>query len=137
MANEKNLIPVAKRTKKEQREIARMGGKASGEVRRRKKTMKEVAEVILSLPLKDRALDDIDALMSLEGIKGKNITVQETMTIALIKKAMTGNLQAIKLMSEVMGELVEKQEVTHTADNSFMTALNGKAEEVWKNEKEK
>ncbi len=137
MANDKNLIPTTKRTKREVRENSRKGGIKSGEVRRRKKTMKEVAEVILSLPLKDRALDDIDALMSLEGIKGKNITVQETMTIALIKKAMTGNLQAIKLMSEVMGEIVEKQEIEHKADNSFMTALNGKAEEVWKNEEKK
>lgn len=128
---------MTKDTKKKARELGRRGGIKSGEVKRRKKTMKEVAEVILSLPLKDKALDDIDALMSLEGIKGKNITVQETMTIALIKKAMTGNLQAIKLMSEVMGELVEKQEVEHKADNSFMTALNGTAEKVWKNEEKK
>ena len=137
MANDKNLIPVTKKTKREQREIARKGGVKSGEVRRRKKTMREVAELILSLPLKDKELDDIDALMSLEGIKGKNITVQETMTIALIKKAMQGNLQAIKLMSEVMGEIVEKQEVEHKADNSFMDALNGKAKEIWKDEEKK
>ena len=37
MANEQNLIPLNKRTKSEQREYARKGGKKSGEVRRKRK----------------------------------------------------------------------------------------------------
>jgi hypothetical protein len=41
MANEKNLVPQNKRTKSEQREIARMGGKRSGEVRRENKLIKD------------------------------------------------------------------------------------------------
>ena len=40
MANEENLIPMDERTENEQREIARKGGKKSGEARRRKKDMK-------------------------------------------------------------------------------------------------
>lgn len=39
-----NLIPQNMRTKEEQRDIATMGGKASGEARRRKKTLREMFE---------------------------------------------------------------------------------------------
>ena len=37
----KNLIPQNKRTKEQQKEIARKGGIASGESRRKRKTFKE------------------------------------------------------------------------------------------------
>ncbi|MEE0931266.1 MAG: hypothetical protein UIM53_09720 [Acutalibacteraceae bacterium] len=50
MPNEKNLIPINKRTKKEQREIVSKGGKRSGEVRRRKKSMKQVMDMLLQMP---------------------------------------------------------------------------------------
>ena len=48
MANEnKNLIPQSERTKDEQREIARMGGIASGKARREKKTIQKILEDLL------------------------------------------------------------------------------------------
>lgn len=47
MANNKNLISLAKRTTNEKREIARMGGKASGEARRKRKTFKEQFLIML------------------------------------------------------------------------------------------
>ena len=49
MANEENLIPMDERTENEQREIARKGGKKSGEARRRKKDMKAKMKLLLSL----------------------------------------------------------------------------------------
>ena len=48
MANNENLIPMNERTKKEQREIARQGGIASGEARREKATMKKTLEMLLN-----------------------------------------------------------------------------------------
>ena len=42
MKGKENLIPLNKRTKEEQREIAKMGGKKSGEVRREKKKLSEI-----------------------------------------------------------------------------------------------
>lgn len=45
MAQE-DLIPLNRRTKDEQKEIARQGGIASGAARRRKKTYAELAEII-------------------------------------------------------------------------------------------
>lgn len=44
MANEKNLIPNSERTPSELREITKKGGIKSGEVRRQKKTLSELAK---------------------------------------------------------------------------------------------
>ena len=51
-----NLKPP--RTKDEARERGQNGGKASGEARRRKKALKEEFEILLSMPLADKALQD-------------------------------------------------------------------------------
>ena len=53
MANDENLIPFGERTESEQRAIQSAGGKASGEARRKRKAMKEQAELLLSLPFQD------------------------------------------------------------------------------------
>ena len=54
MANEnKNLIPQSERTKDEQREIARMGGIASGKARREKKTIQKILADLLDSEIKD------------------------------------------------------------------------------------
>ena len=54
MSGEKNLIPLNRRTKEEQKEITTAGGKASGESRRRKRSLKDAADLFLSLPISDQ-----------------------------------------------------------------------------------
>ena len=54
MANEENLIPNEERTPSERRENARKAGIASGKARRRKRSMKEAADLFLSLPVSDK-----------------------------------------------------------------------------------
>ena len=54
MSNEKNLVPFTERTESEQRAIQQKGGIASGAARRRKRSLKEAADVYLSLPVADR-----------------------------------------------------------------------------------
>ena len=46
MANEQNLIPFNKRSKSEAREINKKGGIASGEARRRKRQLGEIANIV-------------------------------------------------------------------------------------------
>lgn len=57
MTGEKNLIPMNKRTKEEQKEIVIQGGKASGKARREKKLFRDIIEQLLTskapLPLKE------------------------------------------------------------------------------------
>ena len=47
MANEENLIPFNQRTESEQREIAKKGGEASAEARRKKKSRQELLQTFL------------------------------------------------------------------------------------------
>ena len=53
--NVKNLTPLSKRTKKEQREIAMKGGIASGEARRNKRDLRDKYRIMLEL-LANKAL---------------------------------------------------------------------------------
>ena len=56
MANEQNLITQRDRSPEERRKVAQMGQKASAEARRRKKSIREVLEVILSLDAPEEML---------------------------------------------------------------------------------
>ena len=73
MANEQNLIPQNKRTKTEQREIAKKGGKASGKSRRKKKYIKEQLETLMLLDLTDTTLTNN---MHRLGIAEDDMTIQ-------------------------------------------------------------
>ena len=53
MANEQNLIPfTSNQSREEAKKNGAKGGRKSGEVRRKRKAMKEQAELLLSLPFK-------------------------------------------------------------------------------------
>lgn len=99
MANEQNLIPFNKRTAREQREYARKGGRKSGEVRRKRKAMKEQMEILLSLPFKQsEALDFMKDL----GIEEDNLDNQMALIVAMYGKALKGDVQAFNTIREVV-----------------------------------
>ena len=98
MANEKNLIPWNKRTEKEQREYARKGGKKSGEVRRKRKAMKEQMEMLLTLPVKNQEQHSFIASL---GINEKEIDNQMALIVAMYAKALKGDVQAFNAIREV------------------------------------
>ena len=75
-----NLIPVTQRTKEEARQISRKGGKKSGEARALKKTFKETAKAKCTPEVLDK-------------ITGR-----------IIQMAMAGNLNAFKILREMLGE---------------------------------
>lgn len=92
MANEGNLIPFNERTESEQRAIATAGGKASGEARRKRKSLKE--ELLLML---------------------EDEEVQKSVTIALINQAQKGNVKAYEMIRDTIEEKpVEKVQSTQT-----------------------
>lgn len=104
MANEQNLIPFTKLTEKEQRELARKGGKASGKARREKKSMRESLEVILGMALKPGKAQDVEQIKNFTEIKGKNITVEQAMLIAQVQKALKGDTQALAFLRDTSGQ---------------------------------
>lgn len=81
-----NLVPMNKRTKEEQREIAKKGGKASGEARRRKRELKELLEIALE--------------QKTEG----GDTKAECITNMLVEQAMAGNTKAYRLIRDTLGQ---------------------------------
>ena len=97
MANEQNLIPNSERTPSELREMARNGGLASGEARRKRKTLKEELLLMLS-----------------DG------HIQERISLALINEAINGNnagsvTKAFEVIRDTIGERpVEKVQATQT-----------------------
>lgn len=84
MANEQNLIPLNKRPKSEQREIARKGGIANGKLRLRNKHGKELVRALLSMQEADPQIrEELRAL----GIDPDEMTNEVTMHIRQMQKA--------------------------------------------------
>lgn len=101
MANESNLIPLDKRTKEEQREICSNGGKASGVARRRKRSLKEAADLFLSLPVSDtKSWNKI----AKQGVDPEDIDNQMAIIIGLSMKAAKGDSKAAKVLFDLLGE---------------------------------
>lgn len=88
-------------TAEEQQKIATMGGKASGEARRRKKQLK----------------DDLIRLLE----TGDN---QNNMCLELMTKALNGDIRAFEVIRDTIGEkpkeqIEERQEVKIVVDDDF------------------
>ena len=100
MARE-DLVPLNRRTKDEQKEIAKKGGIASGVARRKKRSMREVLKMLKDMPVKDRK---IIAQLQAAGIDDKDMTIGAAMAFSAIIHAMKGNGQMMNLVLDVMGE---------------------------------
>ena len=115
-----NLIPQSERTKEEQRAVAKMGGIASGKARREKKAMKDTLAMLLSMPLNEGSTDRVEEIQNLASVKGKNITVQEAIMLAQIKKAMKGDTRAAEYIRDTSGnKLKEGVEISGSVNNPF------------------
>jgi hypothetical protein len=121
MGKEKNLIPFDERTESEHREIARKGGKASGVARREKKAMKATLEALLSMPIEDGKLDDIELIKSFGALNGKNISVQEAIVMSALQKALNGDIKAFKAIAEILADKTSSE--TDDEDESGVIVL--------------
>ena len=99
-----NLIPQSERTKAEQREIARKGGIASGKARKEKKALKETLETLLAMPMKNGKSIDVEEIQSIAAVKGKNITMQEAIMVAMLNKAAKGDVRAAEYVRDTIGQ---------------------------------
>lgn len=91
MANEKNLIPNSERTPSELREITKKGGIKSGEVRRQKKTLSELAKMIAENPAPTTAKKKLAKM----GISDEDANNNACIVAAVYDKAIKGNMQAV------------------------------------------
>ena len=86
MANSQNLTQRI-RTESEAREKGRNGGIKSGESRRKKKTMRERAQLLLDCKFKDE--DMLEAFKAL-GVKTQGLTIADAMLLGQMVGAITG-----------------------------------------------
>ena len=105
--NEKNLIPNEQRTPSERRENARKAGIASGASRRRKRSMKEAADLYLSLPVSDKRRWN---KIARKYVDADDIDNQMAMIIGLTEAATAGDARAGKLIADLIGEGAPKED---------------------------
>ncbi len=101
MRGEENLIPFSKRSKEEAREQGRIGGKASGESRRRKRSLKEAADLFLSLPVTDQRTFNA---MAKAGVNPEDTDYQMAVIVGLTMRAIKGDAKAAKTVIDLLGE---------------------------------
>jgi hypothetical protein len=117
MANEnKNLIPQSERTKDERREIARMGGIASGQARREKKTVQKILTDLLDTEVSNSPhFAKLAAKMGVESDK----SVKDIFTmVCLLNSVKSGNLGDLERLSKLLGE-----DTTRDSNNGILDEL--------------
>ena len=128
MANEKNLVPFDERTESEQRGIASAGGKASGKARRRKKSMKQKMQLLLSLP----AAGNDQAELAAMGVEPGDMDNEMVLIKALFLSAAEGDTKAFDRIQDVLGRTVAREELALKKQEAKKrnTPSNGKLEEL-------
>lgn len=100
VANYENIKDYGfdKRTAKEQREIAVMGGKASGEARRRKADFRKTLNMLLTAEIDSEEWKPVlDAL-------GVECTLESALNMAMIKEGLAGNVKAYEAIAKYAGQ---------------------------------
>lgn len=130
--NEDNLVSLGERTTEEQREIARKGGVASGKARRRKRTMKEAAQIILNAPATAEQAD----ILQKYGIAKQDCTQLMLIMAKAVQMASEGNLKAAEFVRDTLGEnpqykiyekrlefLIADKEANHAVIDEWVSAI--------------
>ena len=120
-----NLTNIAEQglTKEQLSANGKKGGKRSGESRRAKKEMKELLLDILEMNISP---GDYEDFKNLADSQGKNITVNQALILAQIKKAMTGDTKAMEFIRDTAGmKPAEKTEIQADITST------GKLEEIF------
>lgn len=128
MANEKNLVPQTERSPSEAREMGRKGGIASGAARRRKKSLKQKMQLLLSLP----AAGNDQAELAAMGVEPGDMDNEMVLIKALFLSAAEGDTKAFDRIQDVLGRTVAREELALKKQEAKKrnTPSNGKLEEL-------
>lgn len=102
-----------------------MGGKASGEARRQKKTMREWLEIAMQAAMKN---DEGQPIMSPDD-PNRELTRKECAMLNLAAKAANGDLKAIELSAKLSGEAETKVVVETATPAEKLAALINESRE--------
>lgn len=92
-ANPENLIPLNTRPIEEQRAICSKAGKASGESKRRAKSLREAAKFIGEGIIKDK--------------DGEDVTRNYVLVMKQYELALRGNKDAVRFIAKLLGEFAD------------------------------
>ena len=129
MANEKNLENGKATQFRSGEEAARNGhngGISSGASRRRKRSLKEAADLYLSLPVTDKRVWN---KIARDGVEPEDIDNQMAIISGLAKAAALGDSKAAKVLFDLLGDADTGD---NTANDGFVEALREEAMEVWR-----
>ena len=123
----KSFSTATEEERQRMKECSSKGGKASGEAKRRKKLMKENLEILCQLSLKSGRATDVESIKNFAELKGKNITIEQAMLIAQIKKALSGDTKAMEFIRDTMGQkpVDEKKVETNSTEASLLAEIVG------------
>lgn len=128
MPNEQNIVPYQFDSNQSREQAAKngaAGGRASGVSRRRKKSLREAAELYLSLPVANRrAWNKISA----EGVDPDDIDNQMAMIIGLTQKAIKGDAKAAKIIVDLLDKQTGKTAGDALEDDPITKSLKEEAQ---------
>lgn len=105
MANEGNLMPIqevnSRRTPEQHSADSRKAGIASGVARRRKRSMREAADLYLSLPVSDRKQWN---RLARKGVDPEDVDNQMAIIVGLAEAAAKGDARAAKVLIDLLGD---------------------------------
>lgn len=101
---------------KEQVEIAKRGAEKSAIVRREKKTMREILNILLEKQMTNKA--------------GEEVTTKEEILAAQVAKALEGDLPATQFIRDTIGEKpTEKTQTELTLTQALVEFVDGKGDD--------
>ena len=128
MANERNLVPNSARTPSERRENASKAGIASGKARRRKKSLKQKMQLLLSLPPTDTDRTELTIM----GIDPDDMDNEMVLVKALFIAAAAGNTKAFDRIQDVLGRTVAREELALKKQEAKRRAASGEDTQAMK-----
>ena len=131
MANEKNLKRYGKEkpapSSEQAKKAGSKGGKASAAAKAKAKSTRKLAKRLDALEVTGKTKETLEAI----GVPVDDQTQQTARLVALQKRAMLGDVAAIKLWLEIIGEApasavkIETDDATRTAYEKAAAAIKG------------
>lgn len=129
MANEHNLVPfTSNQSREEAAKNGRKGGIKSGETRRRKAALRDTMNKLLTMQV------EVPELSEILRADGGESTYEEVITMAIIQKAMLGDIAAFNAIRDTVGQTkkseadLEEQRVKIELDQARKQNLTGESE---------
>ena len=131
MPNEKNLMPIqevnSSRTREQHSNDSRKAGVSSGVSRRRKRSLKEAADLFLSMPVTDTRTFN---KMAKAGIDVDDADYQMAVIVGLTMQAAKGDAKAAKAVFDLLGEDSHSEEAAvHPLVSDLVTAVKKRQED--------